>query len=45
MNVCVCAAMRVMLRGGIFLPLGWCMHSAEQNDVERLGAQGGVLNF
>lgn len=42
--VCVCAVMRVML-GGIFLPLGCCMHSAEENDAERLGTQGGVLNF
>lgn len=31
--------------GGIFLPLGCCMHSAEENDTERLGTQGGVLNF
>lgn len=41
-NVCLCAG---DVEGGIFLPLGWCMCSAEENDVERLGTQGGVLNF
>lgn len=44
-NVCACAVMRVVLRWAIFLPLGWCVHSAEENDVERLGTQGGMLNF
>lgn len=46
--VCACRVMRLMW-GKSFLSLlgmGWCRHSAYENDVKRrLGTQGGVLNF